>query len=256
MAKRRVTHADRAAAQARPVTHTDLDNAGLVVDPTRPVAGWAKPSSAFAVYENEIGSPLEFGNSYFVFPRFFYATWDKRIGGPGTVLSMGEGYVIAFEVVFDRRRMVFTQLVLRGLPADIDPGGREYLRDLVEIRELASMFAAAKVRQGPNGIEIIPARSDKAKATGWFNTYRDEVKALPPQRGKQLGPEHFEKVAEVYRTALIAGRPPTQAVADAFHRPYSTAGRWVWRARHDFGLLGDAPAPGQPGEKGDDNGKR
>jgi hypothetical protein len=56
-------------------------------------------------------------------------------------------------------------------------------------------------------------------------------------------------VAEVYKAAVLADQPPTQAVAYAFHRPYSTAGRWVMKAR-EHGFLGEAPARGQPGEKG------
>lgn len=57
-------------------------------------------------------------------------------------------------------------------------------------------------------------------------------------------PEHYEQVAEVYDEALDAGDPPTQSVAEAFDVPYTTAARWVRRAR-DLGHL-PPPQPGLP----------
>jgi transposase len=54
--------------------------------------------------------------------------------------------------------------------------------------------------------------------------------------------EHYQQVAEVYDEAIEANDPPTQAVAEAFGVPYSTAARWVRRTRQ-LGLL-PAPAPG------------
>jgi transposase len=56
--------------------------------------------------------------------------------------------------------------------------------------------------------------------------------------------EHYEQVAEVYDEAIEAGDPPTQAVADAFGVPYTTAARWVRRARA-LELL-PPPRPGLP----------
>lgn len=55
-------------------------------------------------------------------------------------------------------------------------------------------------------------------------------------------PEHYQQVAEVYDEAIDEGDPPTQAVAEAFDVPYTTAARWVRRAR----VLGLLP-PAQPG---------
>ena len=57
-------------------------------------------------------------------------------------------------------------------------------------------------------------------------------------------PEHYRQVAEVYDEAIDAGDPPTQAVAETFDVPYTTAARWVRRAR-DLGLL-PPPTPGLP----------
>ena len=48
------------------------------------------------------------------------------------------------------------------------------------------------------------------------------------------GPEHFTKVADVYRAHLAAGgRVPTKAVAERFMTTKSTAAEWVARARSD-----------------------
>lgn len=55
----------------------------------------------------------------------------------------------------------------------------------------------------------------------------------PPHRGKA----HFEEVARVYEDAHQRGDAPTTAVADHFDKPYSTAARWVSRARHEYDLL-------------------
>ena len=57
-------------------------------------------------------------------------------------------------------------------------------------------------------------------------------------------PEHYTQVAEVYDEAIEAGDPPTQSVAEAFDVPYTTAARWVRRARQ-LGAL-PPPTPGLP----------
>ena len=49
----------------------------------------------------------------------------------------------------------------------------------------------------------------------------------------------LKDVAEVYRVAWASGKPPTQAVADAFYKSHSTAARWVGLARQQ-GHLGRA----------------
>ena len=57
-------------------------------------------------------------------------------------------------------------------------------------------------------------------------------------------PDHYKQVAEVYDEAIEEGDPPTQSVAEAFDVPYTTAARWVRRARQ-LGLL-PPPTPGLP----------
>ena len=44
-------------------------------------------------------------------------------------------------------------------------------------------------------------------------------------------PPNAEKVALIYRDAADAGKSPVKAVAAHFGIPYSTAGKWVIRAR-------------------------
>lgn len=96
------------------------------------------------------------------------------------------------------------------------------------------------------------ALDDRAGVEGWFDAYRESVKHHRPQRGKRLPDEHFEQVADVYRAATFARQNPTRAVSDAFAAKYSTAARWVMVAR-EKGFLGPAPAPGLPGEKGNNH---
>lgn len=57
----------------------------------------------------------------------------------------------------------------------------------------------------------------------------------------RLGPEHYERVAEIYSKAFAAGASPTKAVAEAFHVSPSTAGSWVSRARNKYGFLDPTP---------------
>lgn len=58
--------------------------------------------------------------------------------------------------------------------------------------------------------------------------------------------ELLVEVADVYRRAHRTGAAPTQAVADHFDRPRSTAAKWVQRAREER-MLGPAEQR-RPGE--------
>jgi hypothetical protein len=60
---------------------------------------------------------------------------------------------------------------------------------------------------------------------------RFQTEAFRPQRGRRLTDERLIAVADVYRRALHAGRPPTKRVAEAMHVARPTAGRWVMEAR-------------------------
>ena len=172
--------------------------------------------------------------------RFFAIVYERDIAP------------VAFEAGFERGRVIFHQLVLRDdVARDLTRSSQEFARFLEELVVTVTALLAHSVRQTAKGVVVKAARLDRSGIGGWFAAYQDEVKPIPPRRGKELGEEHWEKVAEVYRAALMAGKAPTRAVAATFDRPYSTAARWVLRARK-AGKLGPPPAPGQPGEKGDD----
>lgn len=57
-----------------------------------------------------------------------------------------------------------------------------------------------------------------------------------PGRGRDTEPDRLARVAEIYRSAVAAGRPPVKAVTDELPSSRSTAGRLVGQARK-AGLL-------------------
>jgi hypothetical protein len=62
--------------------------------------------------------------------------------------------------------------------------------------------------------------------------------SMPVRRTRrQVTDRMLREVAEVYRLAWEAGKPPTVAVADHFNKSRSTAARWVGFAREQ-GFLG------------------
>jgi hypothetical protein len=61
----------------------------------------------------------------------------------------------------------------------------------------------------------------------------------PPRRGKRVTDEFLEEVTAVYRAALLAGKPPTRAVAESFTASGGTPGRWVQQARRRGQETGD-----------------
>jgi hypothetical protein len=64
-------------------------------------------------------------------------------------------------------------------------------------------------------------------------------RARSPRQGSPITNEHLTQVADVYRTALAAGRRPTQTIRERWHVERATASRWVAAARA-AGLLGPA----------------
>lgn len=69
--------------------------------------------------------------------------------------------------------------------------------------------------------------------------------ALPlDRRRNRVTDAHLRHVAQVYIAAEAQGRPPTQAVADAFHAGHSTAARWVGMARDRLGTAMPPPTRG------------
>jgi hypothetical protein len=55
------------------------------------------------------------------------------------------------------------------------------------------------------------------------------------------GFDHFVTVAQIYGDAWSSGRNPTQAVSEWGQVSPSTAAKWVYRARHEHGLLDPTP---------------
>lgn len=68
---------------------------------------------------------------------------------------------------------------------------------------------------------------------------RSEDRRSRPGPDPRRNIEHYGAVALLYARAHAEGRPPTQAVADHFDVPRSTAASWVGRAR-SLGLLDPA----------------
>lgn len=60
--------------------------------------------------------------------------------------------------------------------------------------------------------------------------------------------EHYEEVADVYRSALAKGRPPLKAVVDRFGVKRSTASKYIGEARR-LKLLGKPARRGLPGDR-------
>ncbi|MCU1624234.1 MAG: hypothetical protein JWL79_3079 [Frankiales bacterium] len=70
-----------------------------------------------------------------------------------------------------------------------------------------------------------------------------------PRGSRDLGDEHYRKVAEVYAKALREGRPPTKAVQERFQIEKSSAAKQVARAR-ERGFLPKGPGRGRTGGLG------
>jgi hypothetical protein len=74
----------------------------------------------------------------------------------------------------------------------------------------------------------------------------------PGVRRRTEDRSHFEKVAAIYRAAARSGAP-TKAVQDAFGCSYSTATKWVRKARDTYRLLAPTwPGYASPVQAGDD----
>lgn len=65
---------------------------------------------------------------------------------------------------------------------------------------------------------------------------------LPARQRRVATPDLLRDVAEVYRSAMTAGKPPTMAVASHFNVSHRTGTRWVAEARKE-GFLGPAIGP-------------
>lgn len=83
---------------------------------------------------------------------------------------------------------------------------------------------------------IVGDESQAAELRAVARSLGKSVDHLVGGRPRELGPEKLAQVARVYREAYLAEGKPTQAVAEKWGVPYSTAARWVGTARR-AGLL-------------------
>lgn len=150
--------------------------------------------------------------------------WPDRRRGPWAIqLTWGqvEGRVecVGFHVGSVGRRQPVTSTVLRSIP----------LASLIEEKRAArskwlrdNVTTEQKARQRREFAETVRSLGIK---------YR-EVPAKRRGGRPRIEPEKLAEVAEVYDDAFQRGdSAPTRAVANHFDMPYSTASKWVMRAR-------------------------
>lgn len=113
------------------------------------------------------------------------------------------------------------------------------------VSDVSERSAAFQFYDGEDGWDVDVPDDVHDEAAQWRAQQGRAAEAVQlGQRRNRVNRQLLEEVATVYRAAHEAGDPPTQAVAEHFGRPHSTAARWVARARKD-GLLG--PADGSRG---------
>ena len=73
-------------------------------------------------------------------------------------------------------------------------------------------------------------------AAPWAAGQKEQWEPKPTGRPPMYGPEHFAKVASIYREAYAAGKTPTRVVARRFKTTEAAAAKWVAKCR-TIGLL-------------------
>jgi len=114
-------------------------------------------------------------------------------------------------------------------------GGRYVPRGLVQVLELLG--------------------ADPEKTIAWWQSIDNEpTTTTGPGRPRTYGPEHFLEVATIYSAADRQREPATKAVQEHFAEKWGEevkrgqAAKWVHRARHEFGFLGETEARQQGGQ--------
>jgi hypothetical protein len=118
------------------------------------------------------------------------------------------------------------------------------------VRMNSTPVTTSIVRALPIGAWMAEDRRLEVRSAGWEQfsrglTSKDRAKlrrriraATHARAGRpKITRDLLQEVADVYRRAHERGDPPTQAVADHFPTPRSTAAKWVQRAREE-GFLG------------------
>lgn len=151
--------------------------------------------------------------------------------------------LVRLEVIIDRETrtpVVRELLVERREQSPVGPPITASLIRRVALDELLRRLLADVQER------IVPVEQEGY--TGVFQLARDAEaggteawggRALAPAtgRGRWTTDEKLRLVADVYRAAVAAGKPPTQAVADQLHYKRAHAGRLVLQARR-AGYLG------------------
>lgn len=111
----------------------------------------------------------------------------------------------------------------------------EHLRPITTSVLRSLPIAGLIEKHRPGSVESLTT----ADMDGTIYTTEHDYRSKPkPQGGRppEYGPEHWEKVAQVYREAFAKNRTPTRAVARRFKVTPSAAAKWVAQCR-ERGLL-------------------
>ncbi len=206
------------------------------------------PDGGFLVVHRADEEGVPYARGEFVIPRRFYFLWaGEREPLPGS-------YTLRFQI--EGRELVCKSVAVHARTGAVT-GGKLRRVPLPRLIEMAGARAAYRlVRKRGGGLEHRRAIETVEGKESWLSAYQEAADSPRPRRGKRVPDETLQRVAEVYRAALLSGHPPVRSVQEAFayRVARSTVGRWVMEARHR-GYLGEAPAPGRAGEKkGKDNG--
>jgi hypothetical protein len=185
------------------------------------------PAPAFRVLFYADEEWLQRGD--FAIPRQFFFLWN--------VEASSTSPRIALRIVIERGEPVCDWLSIerRTGGAAITGTNLRELRLSTLVRAAAQRAGGRVARRRRGSAELRPAVFLDAAERERFRETIGEGRRTP-RRGKRLQHNELERVAEVYRLATERGMPPTQAVREAFHVSYPTAGRWVHEARNR-GLL-------------------
>lgn len=151
-------------------------------------------------------------------------TWhDRRARGKPRV-------VVRFALVDGRIECVRLEVGAR-FDAPDEPDPRPLTTADLRAVDLGRLVARAKTQRA-KALERIARERSLPKET------REAARhALLPARASRIAYDPRE-VAAIYQTAWDRGeRSPTKAVAEHFSISTSAAGKRVWKARHEFGLL-------------------
>jgi hypothetical protein len=152
---------------------------------------------------------------------------DQKIGTPGDVVELEDGFVIArkVEILAEDLGGFAVELVTTYRPES----GRYEADDLRVTRRDGREVTGEILRTIP----VAKILHDGVMKSLHLGRALLNAHVHPPTDLSKAGPtdETLRWASFVYRMAMLSGDAPTQAVADNLKVPRSTAGRWVTRAR-------------------------